>query len=55
MEPTGDLTLVVVRVGDQLVTAKADRAFRQDLDTPIALHVDPARVYLFEAAGGTRL
>jgi multiple sugar transport system ATP-binding protein len=38
LEPTGDQTLLTAWAGKQLVVAKADRTFRQPIDTPIALN-----------------
>ena len=55
LEPTGDQTLLTVRVGDQLVVARADRDFRQAIDTPVALNFDVARTYLFDTASGLRM
>lgn len=55
VEPTGDLTYLTVKAGDAMVEIKADRDYRADLDTPIAVTFDPARICLFDAATGQRL
>ncbi len=54
LEPTGDQTLVTVRLGEHLLVARADRDFRQAIDTPIALNFDVARGYLFDGVSGDR-
>jgi multiple sugar transport system ATP-binding protein len=55
LEPTGDQTLVTVRLGESLLVARADRDFRQAIDTPIALNFDVARGYLFDGVTGERI
>lgn len=55
LEPTGDQTLVTVRLGEQLLVARADRDFRQSIDTPIALNFDVQRAYLFDGVSGERI
>jgi multiple sugar transport system ATP-binding protein len=55
LEPTGDQTLLTVRLGDQLLVARADRDFRQAIDSPIALNFDVKRSYLFDTASGHRI
>ena len=55
LEPTGDQTLVTVRLGENLLVARADRDFRQAIDTPIALNFDVARAYLFDGVSGDRI
>jgi multiple sugar transport system ATP-binding protein len=55
LEPTGDQTLVTVRLGENLLVARADRDFRQAIDTPIALNFDVPRGYLFDGVSGDRI
>ncbi len=55
LEPTGDQTLVTVRLGENLLVARADRDFRQAIDTPIALNFDVPRAYLFDGVTGDRI
>ena len=47
-ELTGDSTLVSVRVGDHLLTMRADRNFRGDFDQLIGVRIPAERVYLFD-------
>jgi multiple sugar transport system ATP-binding protein len=55
LEPTGDMTLVGVRLGDgTFFNVKADRDYRQPLDTPIGVSFDPKRLYFFDGASGAR-
>jgi multiple sugar transport system ATP-binding protein len=56
LEPTGDMTLVSIRLSDgTFFTVKAERDFRQALDTPIAVAFDPKRLYFFDGKTGARL
>ena len=55
VEPMGDHTLITTRIGTDFFTAKVDRDFRQDIDSPIAIRVRPDRVHLFVAITGERL
>ncbi len=55
LEPTGDQTFLSIRTDTAIVEVKADRDFRQALDTPISVQFDLARLYLFDAASGQRI
>ncbi|MFT3671424.1 ABC transporter ATP-binding protein [Aestuariivirga sp.] len=55
IEPTGDQTLLAVDLAGKLVIARADRNFRQAIDTPVSLNFDPDRIYLFDTATGLRI
>jgi multiple sugar transport system ATP-binding protein len=55
VEPTGDVTYLSLRAGDQLLEIKADRDFRAPLDSPAEVTLDPRRLCLFDAATGARL
>jgi multiple sugar transport system ATP-binding protein len=56
VEPMGDMTLVGVRLEDgTFFNVKADRDFRQALDTGLSVAFDPKRLYFFDAASGARL
>jgi multiple sugar transport system ATP-binding protein len=55
IEPTGDQTLLTVRLGDQLLVARADRDYRAALDSDVSLGIDVKRVYLFEGESGARI
>ena len=50
VEPTGDITYVHLRLGDQIIIAGADAAFRGDPDEPLWLDFDPTAIHLFDAA-----
>ena len=47
-ELTGENTLVSVRIGDNLLTMRADRNFRVDFDQLIGVHIPADRVFLFD-------
>ncbi len=55
IEPTGDQTLLAVDLGGKLVIARADRNYRQAIDSPVSLNFDPARIYLFDSESGQRI
>jgi multiple sugar transport system ATP-binding protein len=55
LEPTGDQTLVTVRLGEHLLVARADRDFRRAIDAPISLNFDVGRAYLFDGVSGERI
>jgi multiple sugar transport system ATP-binding protein len=47
-ELTGESTLVSVRIGDNLLTMRADRNFRGDFDQLIGVRIPADRVFLFD-------
>ena len=51
VEPTGDMTYLTVMAGARQVEVKAARDFRSDIDVPISIGFDPARLYFFGADG----
>jgi multiple sugar transport system ATP-binding protein len=55
IEPTGDQTLLAVDLGGKLVIARADRNYRQAIDTPVSLNFDAAHIYLFDSETGQRI
>jgi multiple sugar transport system ATP-binding protein len=55
IEPTGDQTLLAVEQGGKLIVARADRNYRQSIDTPVSLNFDTDRVYLFDTETGQRI
>jgi multiple sugar transport system ATP-binding protein len=55
LEPTGDQTLLTVKLGDQLLVARVGRSFRQAIDTPIELAFDLERLFKFDTASGERI
>jgi multiple sugar transport system ATP-binding protein len=55
VEPTGDAQEVLARIGDQDVSIVVRDHPLLSPDQPIHLHIDPAKVMLFEKTAGTRL
>jgi multiple sugar transport system ATP-binding protein len=55
VEPLGDSTLVILRPGGALVTARVDKASRATAGEMVGLAADPSRLYLFDAASGARM
>ena len=55
VELTGDAVLVTVMAGEARVIAKADRAWRAEIGSTVALRLDPTRLHLFDAATTKRL
>ena len=51
VEPTGDVTYLSVLAGPKQIEVKAARDFRSDIDLPITIGFDPARLYFFGADG----
>ncbi|MEZ5535640.1 MAG: ABC transporter ATP-binding protein [Thiolinea sp.] len=49
MELLGDATMVTVRVGDVLVSVKADKDYRIEIGEPVGIHIDAAVCRLFDA------
>jgi multiple sugar transport system ATP-binding protein len=54
-ELTGDATLVTVRIGDRLFTARAAKEFRTTVGQPVGLTLRPAQCHLFDATTQARL
>ncbi len=54
-ELTGDATQVMVKVGDEFVTAKAGKSYRTRMGEPVGLSTDAARCYLFDGQTQNRL
>ncbi len=55
VEPTGDITYLSLKAGDELIEVKADRDYRRALNETEHVTLDPARLFLFDAASGERL
>ena len=51
VEPTGDMTYLTVLAGTKKVEVKAARDYRSEIDRPVSIGFDPARLYYFDAAG----
>ena len=55
VELTGDSTLVSVRVGDRLLTMRADKNFVGDFDQAVSVRIASERVFLFDSESGKRV
>jgi multiple sugar transport system ATP-binding protein len=55
IEPLGDSTLVNIKPGGALVTARVGKDFRGAAGAHAGLHADPGRFYLFDGVSGKRL
>ncbi|MEM7462952.1 MAG: ABC transporter ATP-binding protein [Pseudomonadota bacterium] len=55
LELLGDATMVSVRIGGVLVSGKADKSFRAEIDDMISIHVPPEHCHIFEAGTGARI
>ncbi|MGL4322869.1 MAG: ABC transporter ATP-binding protein [Beijerinckiaceae bacterium] len=55
IELLGDVTMVSVRIGQALVTAKAPKTFRSTIGAPIGFRVPPAACHLFSPQTGERI
>jgi multiple sugar transport system ATP-binding protein len=55
LEPMGDHTLVTCRLGDDLVTVKADKLAQYGMDEPIGIAFPHSAVFLFDSESGDRI
>ncbi|WP_136660564.1 ABC transporter ATP-binding protein [Nitratireductor sp. XY-223] len=55
LELLGEATMVSVRIGGVLISGKADKAFRAEIDDPIAIRVPSEHCHLFDAQSGARI
>ncbi len=55
LELLGDATMVSVRIGGALVTAKADKTFRAEIGDPISIGIPATHCHLFDARTGERI
>jgi multiple sugar transport system ATP-binding protein len=55
MELLGDATMVSVRIGGALVSVKADKNYRAEIDEPVSIHVPENHCHLFDAQTGERV
>ncbi|MFI2766377.1 ABC transporter ATP-binding protein [Ruegeria faecimaris] len=54
-ELLGDSTMVSVRIGGALVSVKADKTYRAEIDDQVSIHIHTDHCHLFDAQTGTRL
>lgn len=55
MELLGDATMITVRVGGKLVSAKADKNYRASIGDTVHLSFAPSDAHLFDSTSGARL
>ena len=55
MELLGDATMVSVRLGGALVSVKADKNYRAEIDDGVSIHVPTDHCHLFDAGTGVRI
>ncbi|GAA6207854.1 sn-glycerol-3-phosphate ABC transporter ATP-binding protein UgpC [Cognatishimia sp. WU-CL00825] len=55
MELLGDATMVSVRIGGALVSVKADKTYRAEIDETVSIAVPSEHCHLFNAETGARL
>jgi multiple sugar transport system ATP-binding protein len=55
LEPTGDMTLVMAKAGDQMIVAKGHRQFRAEIGAPVSFAFARDHVHLFDGTSGDRL
>ncbi len=55
LELLGDATMVSVRIGGALVSAKADKAFRADIGDQVTIEVPSKECHLFDTKSGERI
>jgi multiple sugar transport system ATP-binding protein len=55
IEPTGDMTLVMAKAGEQIIVAKAARNFRAAIDAPVHFGFAMDHIYLFDGESGNRI
>ncbi|MEP2530411.1 ABC transporter ATP-binding protein [Shimia sp.] len=54
-ELLGDSTMVSVRIGGALVSVKADKAYRAEIDDQVAIQIHSEHCHLFDAETGARI
>ena len=55
LELLGDATMVTVRIGGTLISAKADKTFRAQIGDPVAIGVPTEICHLFDGKSGARI
>lgn len=55
MELLGDATMVSVRIGGALVSVKADKTYRAEIDDTVSIQIPSEHCHLFHAETGARL
>ena len=55
MELLGDATMVSVRIGGSLVSVKADKTYRAEIDDVVSIRIPKEICHLFDASTGERV
>ena len=55
MEMLGDATMITVRIGDALVSVRADKARRAEIGEPVSFAIRGGICHLFDGASGNRV
>lgn len=55
MELLGDATMVSVRIGGALISVKADKTYRAEIDDLVSIQIPTEHCHLFDAETGARL
>jgi multiple sugar transport system ATP-binding protein len=55
LEPTGDMTLVTAKAGEQLIVAKGARTYRAEIGSPVNFEFAKGHIYLFDGVSGDRM
>lgn len=55
MELLGEATMVSVRIGGALISVKADKSYRAQIDEQVSIRVTPEHCHLFDATTGGRI
>ena len=50
-----EATMVSVRIGGVLISGKADKSFRAEIDDTISIRVPPEHCHLFDTSDGKRI
>ena len=55
IELTGDQTIVTSKMGSNFVTIVEDKDFESDLDLPVKIKLDKAKIFFFDSLSGERI
>ena len=55
IELTGDQTIVTSKMGSNFVTINEDKDFESDLDLPVKIKLDKAKIFFFDSLSGERI
>ncbi|QXT40873.1 ABC transporter ATP-binding protein [Gymnodinialimonas ceratoperidinii] len=55
LELLGDATMVTVRIGGALVSVRAEKAYRAEIDDMVSIHVPHEICHLFDGSDGARI